>query len=99
MPTNPDHRKQEAAEKKTEERKGSGRGPGTAFEVEMFPSDVDSVSHPYADQLRDMLTDVAREYDCRLLSFDVHKGIVSFSFDCDELNADILRIIQGEDNR
>ncbi len=72
--------------------------PSAAFEVEMFPSDVDSVSHPYADHLRDMLEDVAREYDSRLLSFDVHKGTVTFSFDSDELTAEIMRIIQGGPN-
>lgn len=73
--------------------------PCGAFEVEMFPSHVDSPSHPYADQFKEMLEDVAEEYGCRLVSFGVQKGTVTFSFDSDELNADIMRIIQGESNR
>jgi hypothetical protein len=36
---------------------------------------------------------VAREYDCTLLSFDVNKGTVKFSFDSDELTAEILKIL------
>lgn len=72
--------------------------PYATFEVEMFQADVDSVSHPYADQLKDMLEDVAREHDCQLVSFAVHQGTVTFSFDSNELTAEILRIIKGGRN-
>ena len=84
---------------KSPRKDASDTEPFGAFEVEMFPSHVDSPSHPYADQFKEMLEDVAEEYGCRLVSFDVRKGTVTFSFDSDELNADILRIIQGERNR
>jgi hypothetical protein len=64
------------------------------FEVEMFPSEVDDPDHPYAAQFKDMLENVAEEYRCTLLSFEVHKGTVTFSFDSDELNAEIIDIFK-----
>jgi len=63
------------------------------FEVEMFPAEVDSPDHPYAAQFREMLENVAEDYRCTLLSFEVHEGTVTFSFDSDELNAEILEIL------
>jgi hypothetical protein len=66
--------------------------PGS-FEVDLFPKEVDSPDHPYAAQFREILEGVAREYDCTLLSFDVNKGTVKFSFDSDELTAEILKIL------
>ncbi|MCF8144827.1 MAG: hypothetical protein K9N21_13005 [Deltaproteobacteria bacterium] len=67
--------------------------PGS-FEVELFPEAVNSPDHPYASQFREILEGVAREYDCTLLSFDVNKGTVTFSFDSDELTAEIMRILK-----
>ena len=64
------------------------------FEVEMFPVEVDSPDHPYAAQFREMLESVAEDYRCTLLSFEVHEGTVTFSFDSDELNAEILEILK-----
>ena len=64
------------------------------FEVEMFPAEVDSPDHPYAAQFRDMLENVAEEYQCALLSFEVNEGTVTFSFDSDEVNAEILDILK-----
>ena len=64
------------------------------FEVEMFPAEVDSPDHPYAAQFRDMLENVAEEYQCALLSFEVSAGTVTFSFDSDEVNAEILEILK-----
>lgn len=64
------------------------------FEVEMFPAEVDSQDHPYATQFREMLENVAGEYQCTLLSFEVHEGTVTFSFDSDELNAEIIEILK-----
>ena len=64
------------------------------FEVEMFPAEVDSPDHPYAAQFKDMLEKVAEEYQCALLSFEVNEGTVTFSFDSDELNAEILNILK-----
>ena len=69
-------------------KESSGR-----FEVEMFPAEVDSPDHPYAAQFREMLENVAEDYRCTLLSFEVHEGTVTFSFDSDELNAEILEIL------
>jgi hypothetical protein len=70
--------------------------PGS-FEVDLFPEEVDSPDHPYAAQFREILESVAREYECTLLSFDVNKGTVTFSFDSDELTAEILQILNKSD--
>ena len=60
----------------------------------MFSAEVDSPDHPYAAQFREMLENVAEDYRCALISFEVHKGTVAFSFDSDELNAEILDILK-----
>lgn len=72
------------------------RSPG-AFEVDLFPEEVDSPDHPYAAQFKEILEGVAREYKCTLLSFDVNKGTVAFSFDSDELTAEILQLLYNND--
>ena len=64
------------------------------FEVEMFGADVDSPDHPYASQFREILESVAEEYGCSLVSFEVHEGTVTFSFDSDELNARIIDVLR-----
>ena len=64
------------------------------FEVEMFPAEVDSTDHPYAAQFRETLETVAKEYQCALISFEVNNGTVAFSFDSDELNAEIIDMLK-----
>ena len=66
------------------------------FEVDLFPAEVDSPDHPYAAQFKEMLESVAREYSCELLSFEVHEGTVSFSFDSDVLTAEIIEILERQ---
>ena len=66
--------------------------PG-AFEVDLFPEEVNSPDHPYASQFKEILEDLAEEYKCALLSFEVNKGTVTFSFDSDELTAAILQLL------
>ena len=68
------------------------------IEVDYFPEEVDSPDHPEALILRTLLEQVAYDYDCELLSFRVDRGLVSFSFDSDELTADILKILQESDS-
>lgn len=70
--------------------------PGT-FEVDLFPKEVDSRDHPYAEQFKEILEGVATEYACTLLSFEVNRGTVTFSFDSDELTAEILQLLNRED--
>jgi len=70
--------------------------PGS-FEVDLFPQEVDSPGHPYAAQFREILESVAREYECALISFEVKMGTVTFSFDSDELTAEILQILNQRD--
>ena len=64
------------------------------IEVDMFEEDIDSTEHPVAESFRELLEEVAEGYKCRLLSFEVAHGTVSFSFDSDELTAEILKILQ-----
>ncbi len=64
------------------------------IEVDFFPEEVDSSDHREAIILRTLLEQVADDFDCELLSFHVDRGTVSFSFDSDELTADILKILQ-----
>lgn len=66
------------------------------IEVDMFSSDVNNPQHPVAESFKDLLTEVAEQYDCTLLTFDVQRGVVSFSFDNEELMADIIRILRKE---
>ena len=66
------------------------------FEVDMFPAEVDSPDHPYAAQFKEMLENAAKEYNGELLSFDVHEGTVTFSFDSDELTAKIIEILERQ---
>ncbi len=66
------------------------------IEIDLFSEEVDSLERPEASQFKEMLEEVAREYDCRLLSFEIDAGTVTFSFDSDELMADILKILQNE---
>ena len=69
------------------------------IEVDMFSNEVTGRSHPQALEFRELLEDVASEYDCNLVSFDVLNGKVIFSFDSVELTAEILKILrQGGDN-
>lgn len=65
------------------------------IEVDLFSKDVDSLDHPEAVRFKELLLEVAEDYDCSLESFDVHQGTVVFSFDNDELMADILNVLQG----
>ncbi len=62
----------------------------------MFPSDVDSLDHPLVRDFKKVLLEVAEEYNCFLVSFEVHQGTVTFAFDSDELTAEILTILQNE---
>jgi hypothetical protein len=67
------------------------------FEVDLFPEDVDGKEHPEAVKFRELLEEVADEYHCSLVYFDMEKGTVSFSFDSDELDTEILKIFQEEE--
>ncbi|HOP47571.1 MAG TPA: hypothetical protein PK874_07910 [Desulfobacteraceae bacterium] len=66
------------------------------IEVDMFPEDVNSLDHPYVVQFKEILEEVAEEYNCNLVNFDIEHGIVMFSFDSEELTAQILNILQHE---
>ena len=67
------------------------------IEVDLFSEDVDTPYHPEAVNFRDLLEAVADEYECSLLTFEVERGTVAFSFDSDELTAEVLKILQAEE--
>jgi len=66
-------------------------------EVDLFPEDVNDKDHPGVVKFMELLLDVAEEYSCELVSFEIEKGTVSFSFDSNELTANILRVFQDMD--
>lgn len=65
------------------------------IEIDMFTSDVDSTKHPVAESFKELLEEVAEQYGCQLTYFNVHSGMVSFSFNNDELTAEILKILRS----
>ena len=67
--------------------------PGTK-EVDLFPEEVDRPDHPEAVKFKKLLEEVADEYGCHILSFEVDQGTVSFSIDNDELTAEIVKVLQ-----
>jgi hypothetical protein len=73
-----------------------GNMSGGVIEVDLFPEDVNSADHPEARKFKKLLKDVAKEYGCKLTSFEVEHGTVSFSFDSDVLLAEILRILESK---
>ena len=66
------------------------------FEVDLFPEDVNSTDHPQARKFKKVLEAVAQDFHCKLLSFEVEHGTVSFVFDSDELNAEILKVLEAK---
>ncbi|MBW2143619.1 MAG: hypothetical protein JRG75_04390 [Deltaproteobacteria bacterium] len=70
--------------------------PSGYIEVEMFPEDVNSLDHPKVIRFKSTLLEVAEEYDCFLVSFEIDHGTVTFSFDNEELTAEILTILQND---
>lgn len=66
------------------------------IEVDMFSREVTSEDHPEVITFKEILLEVAEEYDCELLHFEINQGTVAFSFDSDELMTDILKILQSK---
>ena len=70
--------------------------PSGIIEVDMFPEDVNSLDDPEVINFKRVLLEAAEEYDCFLITFGINKGTVTFSFDSDELTAEILTILQHD---
>jgi hypothetical protein len=64
------------------------------FEVDLFPEEVNSTDHPQAREFKKVLEAVASDFRCKLLFFEVDHGTVSFVFDSDELNAEIIKVLE-----
>ena len=67
------------------------------IEVAMFQEDANSLDDPEVINFKRALLEVAEEYECFLITFEINQGIVTFSFDSDELTAEILTILQHDD--
>jgi len=66
------------------------------IEVDLFSEDVNSLDHPKVVRFRKVLEEVAEQYRCVLLSFEIDRGTVAFSFDDDGLTAEILKLLRTE---
>ena len=64
------------------------------FEVDLFPPEVNDTSHPEAKKFQLLLKQVAEEYGCKLVFFQVQNGMAMFAFDNDALMADILKLLR-----
>ena len=65
------------------------------IEVDLFSSEINDPEHPEVVRFKALLEEVAREYNCSLTYFELDHGTVTFSFDNDELIAEILRILRN----
>ena len=66
----------------------------SVIEVDLFSKDVNSLEHPEVVQFKKLLEAVAKDFNCSLRTLTVEGGTVSFSFDNDELTAEILRVLE-----
>lgn len=66
------------------------------IEVDLFSDDVDSLDHPEVVKFKRLLEEVADEYQCHLISFEIERGTVLFSFGDDTLDAKIVRLLQND---
>ena len=66
------------------------------IEIDMFPEEVNSLDHWEVVYFKGVLEEVADEYRCRLVHFEVDRGTVIFSFDDDKLMANILNILRDD---
>ena len=64
------------------------------IEIDMFPEEVNTMDHWEVVHFKGILEEVAEENNCNLVSFDIDHGTVIFSFDSDELMANILKILK-----
>ena len=66
------------------------------IEVDLFAEEVNTLDHPKVIHFKKLLEEVAEQYKCNLTSFNIDHGTVIFSFDSDELTAEILKILQND---
>jgi len=66
------------------------------IEVDLFLEDVDSLDHPEVVKFKRLLEEVADEYHCHLISFEIERGTALFSFGDDALDAEVVRLLQTD---
>ena len=67
--------------------------PSGSIEIDMFPEEVNRLDDPRVINFKRQLLEVAEEYDCFLITFEINNGTLTFSFDSDELTAEIMTIL------
>ncbi len=70
--------------------------PSGYIEIDMFSKDVNSLADPQVIHFKHVLLEVAEQYDCFLMTFEINNGTVTFSFNSDKLTAEILTILQHD---
>jgi len=75
--------------------RSSKKNPITSgiIEVDLFSEEVNSEDHPEASQFKEMLEEAASDHGCELVTFEVEKGTVSFSFDDDVLTSKMVNML------
>ena len=64
------------------------------IEVDLFPTEINDLEHPEVIRFKKLLEDVAKEFNCDLTYFEIDHGTVIFSFNSDELIAEVLRMLK-----
>ena len=67
------------------------------FEVDLFPEHINNIYDPKVEQFKLLLEQIADDYGGNLTSFKIKKGTVSFSFDNEELTAEVVKLLQNND--
>lgn len=66
------------------------------IEVDLFSSEINDPDHPEVVRFKKLLEEVASDFNCNLTYFELDHGTVIFSFDSEELIAEILRMLRNE---
>jgi len=57
--------------------------------MNLFEKTVDSLDDPKVKEFIGLLQNCAKAYKCKMRSFAIHKGVVFFSFDNEEIMRDL----------
>ena len=70
--------------------------PPGFIEIDMFSPEVNSIDHWEVVHFKGILEEVAEDYGCDLVFFEIDSGTVTFSFNSELLMANILKILQND---
>ncbi len=66
------------------------------IEIDMFAPEVNDLDHWEVVHFKGVLEEVAEDYGCELVFFDINNGTVTFAFNSEPLMADILKILRND---